>query len=162
MVDVGPSHDAVRDPSDRQDPATAGELVEEGEARPDLGDGRRPVGVGPTGQMRMGRDDVPKEHVRDEAKLGEHASDNGCRGLARGSACQLALGGERDAAHARAPVARRFPDEEDRGAAALVQVVDEPTAAHRCALALAVEVERRSDPRSREVAHEMLAPHGGA
>src|SRR5262249_43942650 len=58
--------------------------------------------------------------------------------------------GERDPGHARAAIAGRLGDEQDRRAGALVEVALEPLAEERRPLAPAVEVERRADLGRRE------------
>ena len=70
----------------------------------------------------MGRHDVPEEDVLGQPELGEHAVDDGRGSLARRRARELALGGERDAAHARAAVAGGLADEEHPRVASGVEV----------------------------------------
>ncbi|MGH3010262.1 MAG: hypothetical protein ACRDMY_00225 [Gaiellaceae bacterium] len=59
-------------------------------------------------------------------------------------------------------MAGRLADEEDSRAAALFEVADEPRSAEPGAGPLTVEVERRPDPRGREIGDEELAPHRAA
>ena len=110
----------------------------------------------------MGRHDVPEEDVLGQPQLGEHAVDDGRGSLARRRARELALGRERDAAHARAAVAGGLAHEEHPRVAACVEVAGESAASCLRAGAVAVEVAGGPDPGRREVTHEVLAPHRAA
>src|SRR5581483_12370638 len=74
------------------------------------------------------------------------------RGLGRPGAAELPLGGEGDAAHAGASVARRLADEDEPRLRARLQVLAETPAPE---LGAGVLVERRADPRLREPRHEV-------
>ena len=72
-----------------------------------------------------------------EPELGEHAVDDGRGRLGRALARELPLRGERDAGDARAAVAGRLGDEQDRRRRALVEVRREPSAQQRRTRAVA-------------------------
>src|SRR5581483_8624131 len=91
----------------------------------------------------MCRHDVPEQHVLLDAELREHAVDDRRRRLRRAVAGQLPLGGERDAADARAAVAGRLADEHDGRVTPGAQVRLEPLPAQPRA---AVLVEGLADP----------------
>ena len=77
----------------------------------------------------MRRDDVPEEDALLEPELSEDAVDDR-RTCFRGAlAGQLPLRGERNAGYARAAVAGRFADEEQRGFGARLEIDREPPAA---------------------------------
>jgi hypothetical protein len=132
----------VGKPADRQHAPAGGELVREHAALGDLAARRsaiRRLGA------RMGRHDVPEQHLVAQAELGEDAVDDRGRRLRRARARQLPLGGERDARDAGAAIAGRLADEEERRRRVLLQVRAQPTAADVRAVALAVEVEGLAD-----------------
>src|SRR5436309_575973 len=139
MADVGGARDALCEPADRDHPAATCEPNEEKDARVDLGPGRPAVRGR---RARMGRDDVPAEDVGPAPELVEGGTDDGRGRLGRAGPRQLALGGERDAADARSPVARRLAYEQDRRPRVSVAAVLEPALQHGSALAVSSEVER--------------------
>jgi hypothetical protein len=110
MADVFGSQSGRRDPPDRHDPAPLGQGLGEREPCGDLGGRRGPVrGLG----ARMGRDDVPEQHLAGEAQLGQDAVDDRRRGLGRPPAGELSLRRERDPGHPGAAVAGRLAHEQE-------------------------------------------------
>jgi hypothetical protein len=106
MPDIGRTGDPGGEAPDRDQPAVFGDVVEEGARGEDLREGRAPVrGL----RARMGGNDVPAERV--ELELRENALNHGGRRLARPDAGELALGGERKARDAGAPIAGSFTNE---------------------------------------------------
>jgi len=75
----------------------------------------------------MSRHDVPAKHVLLEAKLSQGVADDRRSRFGGAAACQLALGGEREAADARAAVAGSLADEQEPGVFAGDEVAREPT-----------------------------------
>lgn len=132
--------------ADGNDTPAAGEVTKERPGGLDFGRVGPAVRVGPAWVVRVRRDDVPEEDVVGEPELVEDAVDDRRRGLGGARARQLALRREWDPAHARAPVAGRLGDEEERRVGALLEIGGEPGTEKRGAVALAVEVERRPDP----------------
>src|SRR4051794_17911267 len=105
MADVRGLGDRRCEPSDGDQSPILGQLVEEWAGGEDLRPGRAAVrGLG----SRVRWHDVPAEGI--ELELREHALNDGGGCLRRPAARQLALGHERQAGDARAPVAWRFAD----------------------------------------------------
>ena len=91
MAHVRSAERMLREPSDRDDPPARGERLEEGRAGADLGARRRPVGARLARPVRVGRDEVPEQHVLLEPELAEHAVDDRRRRFGRARAGQLPL-----------------------------------------------------------------------
>ena len=144
----------LRKPPDGEHASAASELGEEGSTALDLGPARSAVRPRPARQVRVCGDQIPEEHLLCKAELREHAVDDRRAGLARLPAAQLTLGGERDAAHARAPVSGRLADEQEPGAPTRLQVALEACPPHGRAFTDTVEVERRPDSRGGELSDE--------
>jgi hypothetical protein len=131
-------------PSDRDDPAAAGELVEKWtrgahlSARGQAVRGRRP---------RMRRHDVPEQDVVLDPELAQDAVDDRRSRLGGPAAGQLAFRGERQAADTRAAVAGGLADEQELCVLALHEMLVKPPAAQ---LGASVLVVRRSDACARE------------
>jgi hypothetical protein len=70
----------------------------------------------------VGRDDVPKQHVLLETELGQHAVNDRRGRLRRAGTGELALGRERQARDAGAPVSGRLADEDDRRVRAALKI----------------------------------------
>src|SRR5437870_273948 len=103
--------------------------------------------------MWMRRDDIPEQDVLHEAELLENAVHDRRARLRRAGAGQLALRGERHAAHARSAIACRLPDEQDRCRPACLEVLAEPLPAQ---LRLGVLIERLADTRRGEGSDDLL------
>jgi hypothetical protein len=99
-------------PPDRHHLASRGELFEERPRSLDLAGVRRAVRVGLAGPVRVGRHDVPEQHVLGQVELVEHAVDDRRRRLGRAVPGQLPLGCERNTADARTAVPGCLADEE--------------------------------------------------
>src|SRR5262245_51221932 len=82
---------SLGDPAHRDDVAPRGELLEERPGRLDLGAVRPAVRVGLSGAVRVGRHDVPEEHVLGQVELLEYAVDDRRRRLGRAAPGQLPL-----------------------------------------------------------------------
>src|ERR671936_1150069 len=137
---------ALCDTADRNYEAVEGELLEERLGRGDLAAGRTPVGVGPRGQVRVRRDDVPAQRLLLELELGEHTADDRRGRLRRPGARELALRHERDTRDPCAAVAGRLADEQEGSLRPRLQVAEQPFPPNRRARPVAVEVEGRADP----------------
>jgi len=112
---------------------------------------RPPIRIRAIGLVWMCRDDVPEQHLVLDPELGQHAVDDRGACLRRAAPGQLALGGEGNPAHARAPIARGFPHEHDRCALARFQVGRQPCSPQA---RTAVLVERSSDPGPCELVYQ--------
>jgi hypothetical protein len=135
------------DPPDREPAASVHQLTREWEAGFDLGPSRRAIGIRGS---RVRRHDVPQQHVLVEAELREHAVHDRRGRLGRPSARELPLGRERDARDARAAVAGRLTDDQDRRVGALLEVARETLSQS----VVSVLVERVADSRSGEAVYQ--------
>src|SRR5256884_3997150 len=154
MSDVRGAGDPRGEPADRDHAAAAGQLLQEQPRGVDLAPGRESIR---RLCARVGRDDVPAEDV--QVELSEDPPDDGRRRLGGAAAGELTLGGERETGDSGAPVACRLADEQNRGLGAGLEVRGEPGTAERRAGAVAVEVERRSDPSGCERVDEPFRLH---
>src|SRR5919197_171294 len=96
--------------------------------------------------------DVPEENLFLDAELREHAVHDRGAGLGRPGAGELALRRERDAADARAAIARRLADEDRRRMLALAEIRPQAPAPQRGARVLVV---RRADSCVGQPRHEV-------
>ena len=153
MADIRGSERSRRDPADGNHLFVFCQLNCEWEARFDLRFRRPAVAV--LG-ARMRRDDVPEEDA--DAGLCQRPVDNRGRRFCRPDAAELALGRERDARDARASVARRLADEQDRRVRVLVEVAPEALTQQRRAVPFPVEVPCRADAGAGEPVDERAHP----
>ena len=93
--------------------------------------------------VRVRRHDVPEQDVLLARELAQHPVDDRGRRLGRPGAGDLALGGERQAADARAAPAGRLADEQERRVPARVEVGAQARAPERRAGVLVVRVADR-------------------
>jgi hypothetical protein len=112
MADVIAPENAGRDAPDGQHLPALGELLREDHALRDLEPRREAIR---RLRARVGRDDVPEQNRLREPEFGEDTVDDRGRRFGRSRPRQLALGGERNARNAGAPIARRLADEQQRG-----------------------------------------------
>ena len=105
----------------------------------------------------MRRYDVPAERV--ELELGKRPPDDRGRRLGAAATRELPLRRERDPRDARSAPPSRLPNKEEARAAVVVEIPAEPLPAQIRSLAVAVEVERRSDACGGKAMHELLDVH---
>src|SRR5687768_9298908 len=154
MADVGSAECTFRESSDGEHAPSLGDALDERQPRRDLGGGRAPVRGGDPRPVRMRRHEIPEQHVVGDPELGQRSVDDRRAELGGAGACELPFGGEREARDSGPVVARSFTDEHERGGAPLLEVATQPLATERRP---GVLVERRPDPRSRDVLHEVYA-----
>ena len=106
---------------------------------------------------RVGRHHVPTQGL--ELELLQDALHNRRRCLGWTGPAELAFGGERNSGDARPAIPGGFADEEQGGASTFLEVLAQTAAAFVGPFAVAVEVERRSDPRRSESRHEPFRIH---
>ena len=154
MTDIRGARDPLGKPPDGQDPAAAGEFLEERQGRLHLGPGRpavRALGAG------MRRDDVPAEHLEPEVR--QRPLNDRRRRFGGARAAQLALGREGDPREARAAEARRLADEKETRSGSPLEIVAEPLTSEIGVFAVAVEVVGRTDSCSGQTLDELLHAH---
>ena len=146
MTDIRRVEHRCGDAADGDDSAAARHLGEKRPRRLDLGTRRPAVRSFGTG---MRGHDIPEQHIVLDPELAQDSVHDRRRRLARPCACQLLLGRERDAAHARAAVSRRLADEDRRGVP-----LEMRTQALTAQLGVRVLVVRPADARGREPVYQ--------
>jgi hypothetical protein len=103
----------VRQASDGDQAAAAGDVFEEENGRCHLIARRPPIGIRTIRLVWMGRNDVPEQDLVLDAELPKDTVDDRRRRVGRAGPGQLPLRGERDPAQPGAAVAGRLADEQD-------------------------------------------------
>jgi hypothetical protein len=151
MAYVAAAEDRMRQAPDRDRPAARGELLEKAHGYLYFGAGGTSVRARFARTVWMSRDDVPEQDVVLEVEIAERPVNDRRRRLGGARSGKLALGRERDAAHARTPVAGGLPHEEERRRRLPLEIGRQPPSAP---VRLGVLVEGGADPSPRELLDE--------
>jgi hypothetical protein len=151
MADVAAPEDRVGQAPDRDRPPVRGELFEEAHRHLYFGAGGPSVRVRLARAVRMSGHDVPEQDLVLEVEMAERPVDDRRSRLGGASPGKLAFRRERDAAHARPPVAGGLADEEERRWSLPLEIRGEtPSTSVR----LGVLVEGGADPGPRKLLDE--------